>query len=231
MDRCRDPGVLEAWSRACPRLGCCFSSTTGRSISTPGAAGRTTASSGSTPCRPRAPNELLAALLGDDPGSEPLKRLLIDADRRQSLLPRGKRADAGRDEGAGGRAGAYRLGEAIETLQIPATAQAILAARIDRLGARGEAPAPDRLGRRARTCRSRSSAPSRSEPTRISSRGSADLQRAEFLYESQPLPGSRVHLQARAHPRGGVRRAPHRTADAPSTHGSSRRSRRSTQSA
>ena len=33
----------------------------------------------------------------------------------------------------------------------------------------------------------------------------ARLQAAEFLYETQPLPGPRVHLQARAHPRGGLR--------------------------
>ena len=31
------------------------------------------------------------------------------------------------------------------------------------------------------------------------------LQAAEFLYETTPLPGSRVHLQARPHPRGGLR--------------------------
>ena len=31
-------------------------------------------------------------------------------------------------------------------------------------------------------------------------RGLAHLQAAEFLYETQPLSGYRVHLQARAHP-------------------------------
>src|SRR5262249_54635496 len=35
--------------------------------------------------------------------------------------------------GQGGRAGAYHLGQALPTIQVPATVQAVLAARIDRL--------------------------------------------------------------------------------------------------
>ena len=41
--------------------------------------------------------ELLDALLGDDPGLDPLKQLLARAHGRQSLLPRGERAHPGGD--------------------------------------------------------------------------------------------------------------------------------------
>ena len=55
------------------------------------------------------------------------------AHRGQSLLSGGERADPGGDRGAGRRAGAYRLAQALPTIQVPATVQAVLAARIDRL--------------------------------------------------------------------------------------------------
>ena len=66
------------------------------------------------------------------------------AHRGQPLLPGGERAHPGGDRGAGGRAGGVSPGQALPTFQVPATVQAVLAARIDRLAAGGEAPAPDR---------------------------------------------------------------------------------------
>jgi tetratricopeptide (TPR) repeat protein len=78
-------------------------------------------------------DELLDALLGRDPSVAPLKRLLIERtagnpffleESVRSLLETGVLA---------GERGAYRLVKAPDNLQIPATAQAILAARIDRL--------------------------------------------------------------------------------------------------
>ena len=66
LDRRRDAGAARQPGRepADARASCCWS-TTGRSTSTAGAARPTTRSSASTRCRPRAPSELLAALLGD----------------------------------------------------------------------------------------------------------------------------------------------------------------------
>ena len=98
-----------------------------------GAARRTTGSSASIRCRPRAPTQLLATLLGDDPSAAPLKAPAHRAHRGQSALPRGERADAGRDRRARRRARRLSLVRDAASIQVPATVQAILAARIDRL--------------------------------------------------------------------------------------------------
>jgi predicted ATPase len=77
--------------------------------------------------------ELLDALLGGDAGLDPLKRLLIERTEANPLfLEEGVRSlvETGALEG---ERGAYRLTRSIERLAIPATVQAILAARIDRL--------------------------------------------------------------------------------------------------
>jgi class 3 adenylate cyclase/tetratricopeptide (TPR) repeat protein len=77
--------------------------------------------------------ELLDALLGTDEGLDPLKRLLIERTEANPLfLEEGVRSlvETGALEG---ECGAYRLTRPIERLTIPATVQAILAARIDRL--------------------------------------------------------------------------------------------------
>ena len=77
--------------------------------------------------------ELLEALLGTDAALGPLKQLLVERTEANPLLPRGECAGPGGDGGPGGERGAYRLARAVEHLTIPATVQAILAARIDRL--------------------------------------------------------------------------------------------------
>ena len=61
------------------------------------------------PLPPESADELLDALLGDDPALEPLKRAPDRADRGQPVLPRGERPDAGRD-GRARRASAARTG-------------------------------------------------------------------------------------------------------------------------
>jgi len=77
--------------------------------------------------------ELLDALLGPDADLGPLKRLLIERTEANPLfLEESVRALA--ETGAlTGKTGAYRLARPIGQLKIPATVQAILAARIDRL--------------------------------------------------------------------------------------------------
>jgi class 3 adenylate cyclase/tetratricopeptide (TPR) repeat protein len=76
-------------------------------------------------------SELLADLLGSDPALEPLKEMLVKRgnpffleETVRTLIETGTLK---------GERGAYTLTKPIEMLQIPATVQAILAARIDRL--------------------------------------------------------------------------------------------------
>src|SRR5262245_27246975 len=77
--------------------------------------------------------ELLNALLGSDAALDPLRRLLIErTEGNPFFLEESVRALVETTALVGER-GAYRLARAVRTLQIPATAQAILAARIDRL--------------------------------------------------------------------------------------------------
>ena len=86
----------------------------------------------STRCRPRAPSELLDGAAGRRPGLRPLKRAADRADRGQPVLPRGERAHPGRERGAGGRARRLPPGAgARRRMQVPATVQAVLAARIE----------------------------------------------------------------------------------------------------
>jgi class 3 adenylate cyclase len=85
------------------------------------------------PLPPASADELLQALLGDDPSLEPLKRLLIErTEGNPFFLEESVRAlvETGVLVGV---PGAYRLAQALPTIQVPATVQAILAARIDRL--------------------------------------------------------------------------------------------------
>ena len=78
-------------------------------------------------------DELLAALLGPDAALGPLKRLLIERTEANPLfLEESVRALVETAALVGERA-AYRLTRPVEQLTIPATVQAILAARIDRL--------------------------------------------------------------------------------------------------
>jgi predicted ATPase len=77
--------------------------------------------------------ELLAALLGNDPGLQPLKELLIARTEGNPFFLEESVRTLVEAKALTGERGAYRLAKAPQTLQIPATAQAILAARIDRL--------------------------------------------------------------------------------------------------
>jgi class 3 adenylate cyclase/tetratricopeptide (TPR) repeat protein len=79
--------------------------------------------------------ELLQTLLGDDSSLEPLRpRLIAQTQGNPFFLEESVRTlvETG---GLVGDRGAYRLAQPLETLQVPATVQAVLAARIDRLPA------------------------------------------------------------------------------------------------
>ena len=85
------------------------------------------------PLAPENATALLETLLGGDAGLEPLKRLLLArTEGNPFFLEESVRSLA--DDGVlAGERGAYRLVKAPETVHVPATVQAILAARIDRL--------------------------------------------------------------------------------------------------
>ena len=77
--------------------------------------------------------ELLRYLMGDDRGLQPLKRLLIDRTEGNPFFLEECVKTLVETGVLSGDRGAYRLMKPLDTIQVPATIQAILAARIDRL--------------------------------------------------------------------------------------------------
>ncbi len=85
------------------------------------------------PLPPETAEDLLGALLGPDAGLDPLKRVLIErTEGNPFFLEESVRAlvEAG---SLLGERGAYRLARALPAIHVPATVQAVLAGRIDRL--------------------------------------------------------------------------------------------------
>jgi tetratricopeptide (TPR) repeat protein len=85
------------------------------------------------PLPPESASELLTALLGEDRALEPLKRLLIARTEGNPFFIEESVHTLVETQVLVGERGAYRMAKAPDAWQIPATAQAILAARIDRL--------------------------------------------------------------------------------------------------
>ncbi len=78
-------------------------------------------------------HELLDSLLGTDTGLVPLKRRLIDQTSGNPFFLEESVRTLVETEMLVGARGAYRLGKPLASIRIPATVQAVLAARIDRL--------------------------------------------------------------------------------------------------
>jgi predicted ATPase len=85
------------------------------------------------PLPPESADELLAALLGNDPSLEPLKKLLIERTEGNPFFLEESVRTLVETQELGGEPGRYCLTQDLPTMQVPATVQAILAARIDRL--------------------------------------------------------------------------------------------------
>ena len=85
------------------------------------------------PLLPASAEDFLQALLGDDPSLAPLKQLLIARTQGNPFFLEESVRTLVESGVLIGTPGAYRLAQALPTIQVPATVQAVLAARIDRL--------------------------------------------------------------------------------------------------
>jgi class 3 adenylate cyclase/tetratricopeptide (TPR) repeat protein len=139
------------------------------------------------PLPPESAETLLDALLGSDATLAPLKRLVIErAEGNPFFIEETVRSLVETGVLAGDR-GAFRLTRVVQGLHVPATAQAMLAARIDRL-----APEDKRLLQAASVIGTdvpfellRAVA---DEPEERLRQGLAQLQATEFLYETRLFP-------------------------------------------
>src|SRR5262249_3038367 len=139
------------------------------------------------PLLPASADEFLQALLGDDPSLIPLKRLLIERTEGNPFFLEESVRTLVETGVLVGEPGAYRLAPPIESLQVPATVQAILAARIDRLP-----PEEKWLLQTAAVIGTEVPLPLLQAiaelPADALHRGLAHLQAAEFLYETRLFP-------------------------------------------
>jgi tetratricopeptide (TPR) repeat protein len=131
--------------------------------------------------------ELLQALLGEDASLEPLTQLFIARTQGNPLFLEESVRTLVETGGLVGERGAYRLAKPLDTLQVPATVQALLAARIDRLP-----PEDKRLLQTAAVIGTEVPWPLLQAVADTGDealyRSLAQLQAAEFLYETSLFP-------------------------------------------
>jgi class 3 adenylate cyclase/tetratricopeptide (TPR) repeat protein len=139
------------------------------------------------PLPPESADELLDALLGPDAALGPLKRLLVERTEANPLFLEESVRALVETAALAGERGAYRLTRPVENLKIPATVQAILAARIDRL-----APEAKRLLQAAAVIGKDVAMPLllaiADAPEHEVRAELTHLQAAEFLYETRLFP-------------------------------------------
>jgi class 3 adenylate cyclase/tetratricopeptide (TPR) repeat protein len=139
------------------------------------------------PLPPASADEFLQALLGDDPSLAPLKQLLIARTEGNPFFLEESVRTLVESGVLVGEPGAYRLAQALPSIQVPATVQAMLAARIDRLP-----PEEKRLLQTAAVVGTEVFLPLLQGiadlPEATLHRGLAHLQAAEFLYETRLFP-------------------------------------------
>ena len=139
------------------------------------------------PLPPLSADEFLHALLGDDPSLAPLKQFLIARTEGNPFFLEESVRTLVETGVLQGERGAYRLGQALQTIQVPATVQAVLAARIDRLP-----PEEKGLLQTAAVIGNEVSLPLLQAMADLSEevlhRSLAHLQATEFLYETRLFP-------------------------------------------
>jgi class 3 adenylate cyclase/predicted ATPase len=139
------------------------------------------------PLPPESVDELLKALVGSDAELAPLKRLLVERTEGNPFFLEESIRALVETKALVGERGAYHLAKTAQTLQIPATAQAILAARIDRLSPENKRllQAASVIGKDVPFALLRAVAEGPAEELRS---GLSHLQAAEFLYEARLFP-------------------------------------------
>ena len=139
------------------------------------------------PLPPASADAFLQALLGDDPSLAPLTQLLIARTQGNPFFLEESVRTLVETGVLVGERGAYRLARPLEGLQVPATVQAVLAARIDRLP-----PEEKRLLQTAAVIGTEVPWPLlqaiADAPDEALHRGLAHVQAAEFLYETSLFP-------------------------------------------
>jgi class 3 adenylate cyclase/tetratricopeptide (TPR) repeat protein len=139
------------------------------------------------PLPPTSAEEFLQALLGDDPSLTPLTPLLIARTGGNPFFLEESIRTLVEIGALVGERRAYRLAKALDSLQVPATVQAVLAARIDRLP-----PEDKRLLQTAAVIGTEVPWPLLQAiadvPEEALHQGLTRLQAAEFLYEARLFP-------------------------------------------
>jgi tetratricopeptide (TPR) repeat protein len=139
------------------------------------------------PLPPLSADELLQALLGDDASLKPLTPLLISRTEGNPFFLEESVRTLVETGVLVGTPGAYRLAQAVPSMQVPATVQAVLAARIDCLP-----PEEKRLLQTAAVIGMEVPLPLVQAIAELSEealhRGLTHLQAAEFLYETRLFP-------------------------------------------
>jgi tetratricopeptide (TPR) repeat protein len=139
------------------------------------------------PLPPAGAAEVLQALLGDDHSLTPLKPLLIARTEGNPFFLEESVRTLVETGVLLGEPGAYQLAQALPTIHVPATVQAVLAARIDRLPAEEK-----RLLQTAAVIGTEVPLPLLQAiaelPEAALHRGLAHLQAAEFFYETRLFP-------------------------------------------
>jgi len=132
-------------------------------------------------------DEFLHALLGDDASLQPLTPLLIVRTGGNPFFLEESVRTLVETGVLHGERGAYHLGQALQTIQVPATVQAVLAARIDRLP-----PEEKGLLQTAAVIGHEVSLPLLQAvadwPEEVLQRSLAHLQATELLYETRLFP-------------------------------------------
>ena len=130
---------------------------------------------------------MLRGLLGDEPALEPLKRLLIERTEGNPFFLEESVRTLVETQVLVGERGRYSIAKALQTIQVPATVQAVLAARTDRLP-----PEEKRLlqtasviGKDIPYALLQAIAGAPEDTLR---KGLAHLQAAEFIYEASLFP-------------------------------------------
>jgi predicted ATPase/class 3 adenylate cyclase len=139
------------------------------------------------PLPPASAEELLQTILGNDPNLRPLKQLLIERTEGNPFFIEESVRTLVETKVLVGEQGNYRLAKPIESTQVPATVQAVLAARIDRLPAdeKGLLQSAAVIGKDVPLVILQAIT-DQSGPE--ISRGLSQLQAMEFLYETSLFP-------------------------------------------